>query len=77
MNMEIVAITEAYWSEDGGEMIDTGIVLSYEARGCDGTVLGRGETKREAAEAAYVAMYPVESATRYLTNRKRGRILAE
>ena len=53
--MEILPITEVYCSdEDGeGEMVDTGLIVGYEAVGADGTVLGRGETVAEATEAAY------------------------
>ena len=59
--MEIVAIAETYWSEREEEMIDTGLIAGYEARGYGGTVLGRGESIAEATEAALIAMYLPES----------------
>jgi len=62
--MEIFPITEVYCSdEDGeGEMVDTGLIVGYEAVDADGTVLGQGETVAEATEAAYIAMYLPKSA---------------
>lgn len=64
--MEIVPITDVYWSEREGEMIDTGTVIGYEARGSSGAVLGRGESVAEAAGAALIAMYTPKSGMKCL-----------
>lgn len=48
--MEIVPITDSYWSELQEEIVDTGIVIGYEARTADGTLLGRGETVNDTIE---------------------------
>lgn len=70
--MEIFPITDVYFSERDGEMVDTGVIIGYEAIGSSGIVLGRGETIAEATEAALIAMYSPESGINILTNRKFG-----
>lgn len=70
--MEIFPITDVYFSEREGEMIDTGVIIGYEAIGTGGIVLGRGETIAEATNAGLIAMYLPDYGDNYLTNARRG-----
>lgn len=70
--MEIFPISEVYYRSVDGEMVDTGLIIGYEARGYNGIVLGRGESIAEATDAALLAMYLPESDTKCLTNEKKG-----
>lgn len=70
--MEIVPITDAYWCEESGEMIDIGVIIGYEARGYGGTVLGSGESITEAINAGLIAKYMPELYENTLTNGKLG-----
>lgn len=74
--MEIVPITDAYWCERSGEMIDTGVIIGYQAIRSDGIVIGSGETIAEATEAGLIAMYLPESTESILTKRKLGYTLS-
>lgn len=74
--MEIFPITDIYFSERDGEMVDTGVIIGYEAIGSGGIVLSRGETIAEATEAALIAMYLPESGISILTNGKLGYTLS-
>ena len=56
--MNTFPITEFFWNENEGDWHDTGKILGYEVLGKDGKVLGKGESKIEAEENAYAAMYP-------------------
>ena len=46
------------WSEAEGMYISTHELLGYKVIGTDGKVLGYGETKSDAIEAAYEALWP-------------------
>lgn len=74
--MEIVPITDAYWCEGSGEMIDIGVIIGYEVIGHGGIVLGRGESVAEATDAALIARYMPELYENTLTNGKLGSKLA-
>ncbi|MEK7194257.1 MAG: hypothetical protein AAB660_01020 [Patescibacteria group bacterium] len=75
--MEIFPITDVYFSERDGEMIDTGVIIGYQAIRYDGIVIASGETIAEATEAALIAMYSPESGISILTNGKFGYRIAE
>ena len=70
--MEIFPITESYWCERSGEMVDTGVIIGYEAIRSGGITLARGETIAEVTEAALIAMYSPKSTKNILTNGKFG-----
>jgi len=55
--MLVEPIRHTRWDDERGEMIDTGVVIGYQALSTSGTVLGRGETVADAIEEALRATW--------------------